>query len=94
MNKEIKLAVVGATGVVGEALLSILAERKLPLAKVYALASERSYGSTVYLGNKELPVEDLAEFDFSKVDYGLFSAGGGSQQNLCAKGGSRRLYSD
>ena len=75
MNKEISLAVVGATGAVGEAFLSILAERKLPLAKIYALASERSYGATVQFGNRELGVENLAEFDFSKVDYGLFSAG-------------------
>lgn len=75
MNKEINLAVIGATGVVGEAMLSILAERKLPLAKVYALASERSIGDSVQFGNQELDVDDLAEFDFSKVDYGLFSAG-------------------
>lgn len=75
MNKEINVAIVGATGAVGEALLSILAERKLPLGNIYALASERSAGDTVEFGNRELDVEDLAEFDFSKVDYGLFSAG-------------------
>lgn len=75
MNNTINIAVVGATGVVGEALLSILAERKLPLAKIYALASERSIGATAQYGRRELPVEDLAEFDFSKVQYGLFSAG-------------------
>ena len=75
MNKEINVAVVGATGAVGEAFLSILAERKLPLANVHALASERSVGDTVDFGNRELDVENLAEFDFSRVDYGLFSAG-------------------
>jgi aspartate-semialdehyde dehydrogenase len=75
MSEKIDVAVVGATGVVGEAMLAILAERKFPVGKVYALASERSVGMTVNFGNRELPVEDLAEFDFSKARIGLFSAG-------------------
>jgi aspartate-semialdehyde dehydrogenase len=69
------VAVVGATGAVGETMLSILAERKFPVGKVYALASERSAGKTVAFGNRELVVEDLAEFDFGKVQIGLFSPG-------------------
>ena len=44
MSRKFDVAVVGATGVVGEAMLSILAERKFPVGKVYALASERSAG--------------------------------------------------
>jgi aspartate-semialdehyde dehydrogenase len=75
MNKKFDIAVVGATGVVGEALLEILAERKFPAGTVYALASERSIGKTVNFGNRELDVADLAEFDFSQVSIGLFSAG-------------------
>jgi aspartate-semialdehyde dehydrogenase len=75
MSDPINVAVVGATGAVGEALLQILAERKFNAGKVYALASERSVGMDVSFGNKQLPVEDLAEFDFSKVQIGLFSAG-------------------
>lgn len=76
MSKKIDVAVVGATGAVGETMLSILHERKFPVGKVYALASERSAGNTVSFGNKSLIVEDLATFDFSKVQIGLFSPGG------------------
>ncbi|MDJ0699761.1 MAG: aspartate-semialdehyde dehydrogenase [Woeseiaceae bacterium] len=76
MTKKFNVAVVGATGVVGEAMLDILAERNFPVENVYALASERSLGKTVAFGNRELDVEDLAGFDFSKAQIGLFSAGG------------------
>jgi aspartate-semialdehyde dehydrogenase len=75
MSKTYDVAVVGATGVVGESMLEILAERRFPVGKVYALASERSVGKTVAFGNRELKVGDLAEFDFSKVQIGLFSPG-------------------
>ena len=75
MTDKIDVAVVGATGVVGEAMLDILAERKFPVGKVHALASERSAGNKVNFGNRELVVENLAEFDFSQVQIGLFSAG-------------------
>jgi aspartate-semialdehyde dehydrogenase len=75
MSKKFDVAVVGATGAVGEVMLSILAQRKFPVGKVYALASERSAGSRVAFGNRELVVEDLATFDFSKVQIGLFSPG-------------------
>ncbi len=76
MPDSFNVAVVGATGAVGEVMLSILAERKFPVGKVHALASERSLGRTVNFGRKSLPVEDLAQFDFSGVQIGLFSAGG------------------
>ena len=75
MSKQYDVAVVGATGAVGEAMLSILAERKFPVGKVYALASSRSAGKKVEFGDSYLTVEDLATFDFSKVQIGLFSAG-------------------
>lgn len=75
MSKTFDVAVVGATGAVGEAMLAILAERKFPAGKVYALASRRSAGSTVAFGNQQLTVEDLATFDFRKTPVGLFSAG-------------------
>ncbi|MEZ5477601.1 MAG: aspartate-semialdehyde dehydrogenase [Thiolinea sp.] len=75
MSKTFDVAVVGATGAVGETMLAILAERKFPVGKVYALASERSVGKEVSFGNKTLEVEDLASFDFSKVQIGLFSPG-------------------
>jgi aspartate-semialdehyde dehydrogenase len=75
MSQSLEVAVVGATGVVGESMLEILAERKFPATKVHALASERSIGKRVKYGNKMLAVDDLAEFDFSGVDIALFSAG-------------------
>ncbi len=75
MSKKVNVAVVGATGAVGETMLEILHQRKFPLGKIYALASERSAGSVVSFGNKSLIVEDLATFDFSKVQVGLFSPG-------------------
>jgi aspartate-semialdehyde dehydrogenase len=76
MSRTYDVAVVGATGAVGQTMLSILAERKFPVGKVYALASERSVGKSVEFGRRSLSVSDLAEFDFSKVQIGLFSAGG------------------
>ncbi|MCK5918425.1 MAG: aspartate-semialdehyde dehydrogenase [Cocleimonas sp.] len=73
--KTYDVAVVGATGAVGEVMLSILAERDFPVGTVYALASERSVGKRVSFGDKTLVVGNLAEFDFSKVQIGLFSPG-------------------
>ena len=75
MSRVFDVAVVGATGAVGETMLEILAERNFPVGKVYALASERSVGKRVPFGDKMLVVEDLATFDFSKVQIGLFSPG-------------------
>jgi len=85
MSKTFDVAVVGATGVVGEAMLDILHERKFPVGKVYALASERSLGKTVAFGKQELDVGDLAEFDFSRVALGLFSAGGSVSAEFAPK---------
>ncbi len=79
------IAVVGATGVVGESILEILRERDFPVGNVYALASERSVGKQVVFGNSRLDVEDLAEFDFSRVQIGLFSAGGSISEEYAPK---------
>jgi len=75
MSKKYDVAVVGATGAVGEVMLSILAQRKFPVRNVYALASERSVGKSVAFGDQCLQVEDLATFDFSQTQIGLFSPG-------------------
>ena len=85
MTDKLDVAVVGATGVVGEAILEILAERSFPVGKVHALASERSVGMTVAFGNRELTVDDLAGFDFSGVAIGLFSAGGSISAEFAPK---------
>lgn len=75
MSKTFNVAVAGATGVVGETMLSILQERDFPVAEVYPLASSRSVGRRVEFRNRQLPVQDLESFDFSGVQIGLFSAG-------------------
>ncbi len=74
-DKGFDVAVVGATGNVGRAMMSILEERNFPVGRLYPLASARSAGSVVMFHGEELVVEDLAGFDFSKVQIGLFSAG-------------------
>lgn len=76
MSQGFKVAVVGATGAVGETMLAILAERNFPVSEVIALASDRSAGGQVDFGRRKLTVRDLASFDPSGVDFALFSAGG------------------
>jgi aspartate-semialdehyde dehydrogenase len=85
MTTKYDVAVVGATGAVGEAMLEILAQRKFPVGNLYALASERSVGKKVTFGNRELDVDDLADFDFSQVQIGLFSAGGSISEEYAPK---------
>ena len=75
MSKKFDIAVVGATGAVGETLLDILHQRQFPVGEVHALASSRSAGKRVEFGEKQLVVKDLAEFDFNTVQIGLFSPG-------------------
>jgi aspartate-semialdehyde dehydrogenase len=85
MPDTFDVAVVGATGVVGEALFETLAQRKFPVGNVYALASERSVGKTVAFGGKTLDVLNLADFDFSQVQIGLFSAGATISEEFAPK---------
>jgi aspartate-semialdehyde dehydrogenase len=70
-----KVAVVGATGNVGREMLNILAEREFPVDEVFAIASRRSLGVEVSFGDRTLKCKDLEQFDFSKVDFCLMSAG-------------------
>ena len=76
MTKQYKVAMAGATGAVGETLLSILAERKFPVSELVPLASERSAGGRVEFAGKQVTVKNLADYDFSGVDIAFFSAGG------------------
>jgi aspartate-semialdehyde dehydrogenase len=75
-----KVAVVGATGVVGREMLNILHERKFPVSEVVALASRRSVGRDVMYGDKHIKVKALDEYDFRGVDIALFSAGGATSK--------------
>ncbi len=70
-----RVAVVGATGNVGREMMNILEERKFPASVVHAIASRRSVGTEVSYGDKILKCQDLEQFDFSKVDLCLMSAG-------------------
>ncbi|RFC31802.1 MAG: aspartate-semialdehyde dehydrogenase [Candidatus Nitrotoga sp. MKT] len=75
MSKKYDVAILGATGAVGEAMLSILEQRNFPVGKLFLLASSRSAGSTMTFCNQETTVQDVGDFDFSQVQIGLFSAG-------------------
>ncbi|PWK85253.1 aspartate-semialdehyde dehydrogenase [Fulvimonas soli] len=71
-----KVAMVGATGAVGETLLAILAERDFPVSELVPLASERSAGGKVEFAGRQVTVRNLADYDFDGVDIAFFSAGG------------------
>ncbi|MGE3916313.1 MAG: aspartate-semialdehyde dehydrogenase [Hyphomicrobiaceae bacterium] len=70
-----KVAVVGATGNVGREMMNVLAEREFPADEVHAIASRRSVGVEVSYGDDTLKCQDLEQFDFSKMDFCLMSAG-------------------
>ncbi len=86
--KKYNVAVVGATGAVGEALISILEERNFPVNELFPLASERSAGSKIQFRGKSVTVQNLADFDFSKAEIGLFSAGGSISEIYAPKAGA------
>ncbi len=75
VTENLNIAVVGATGLVGEAMIEILQERDFPVGRLYPLASERSLGKSVRFRGHDLPVAVLDEHDFSDTDIALFSAG-------------------
>jgi aspartate-semialdehyde dehydrogenase len=75
MKPKFNVAVIGATGAVGGAMISILEQRAFPLDQLNLLASERSAGKRIGFGSKQIPVRDLADFDFDQVHIALFSAG-------------------
>ncbi len=76
MSKAWNVAVLGATGLVGEMLLTVLEERKFPVQELFPLASERSVGKTVQFNGRAVRAIDAATFDFKRAQVGLFSAGG------------------
>jgi len=75
MSKTYNVAVLGATGAVGETMLSILEQRRFPVGEVFALASARSAGTEVEFKGQSIKVQDVAGFDWSRAQIGLFSAG-------------------
>jgi aspartate-semialdehyde dehydrogenase len=75
MSQTYNVAVVGATGLVGEAMIELLESRNFPVENLYPLGSDNSAGQVVYFNGKSRRVGNLAEFDFSQVQIALFSAG-------------------
>jgi aspartate-semialdehyde dehydrogenase len=74
--KEYNVAVVGATGAVGNEMIATLEQRKFPVKKLTLLASARSVGKTLTYKGEEIPVDELTEDSFKGIDIGLFSPGG------------------
>jgi len=75
MDRQLRVAVVGATGLVGATMVSVLEERDFPVAELIPLASERSIGRSVSFRGRSLAVRELKSFDFARCDFALFSAG-------------------
>ncbi len=88
MDEQYDVAVVGATGAVGEAMIAILEQRNFPVGNFYPLASSRSAGKSVSLNGKSYNIQDLAEFDLSQAQIGLFSAGGSISAEYAPKAGA------
>jgi aspartate-semialdehyde dehydrogenase len=76
------VAVVGATGLVGEEMIRVLEERQFPVSKLLPLASERSSGKTIEFNGKDWDVQTLSKGSFAGVDVALFSAGGSVSQDF------------
>lgn len=76
MSEGFAVAVVGASGAVGEAMIEILEQRNFPVRELHLLASERSAGKRISFCGKQRVVQNLSSFDFSQVQLALFSAGG------------------
>ena len=85
MDQKFNIAVVGATGNVGREIISILEERNFPVENLYLLASSRSKGQKIIFKDSEITIEDLSDFDFSKVHIGLFSPGGSVSAEFAPK---------
>lgn len=83
--KQVSLAVVGATGMVGKTILKVLEERKLPIEKIYFFSSKRSAGTKITFNGKEYTVEELTEKSFDRgIDITLFSAGGSISEKFAS----------
>ncbi|NVO99279.1 aspartate-semialdehyde dehydrogenase, partial [Photobacterium damselae subsp. damselae] len=74
MSQEFDIAILGATGAVGEAMVEVLEERQFPVRNLYLLASDRSAGKVLRFKGKSARVTDVEDFDWSQVQIALFSA--------------------
>ena len=76
MTKEYNIAILGATGAVGEMIIEVLEERNFPVQNLFLLASKNSAGKTLQFKGKSIRVENVEEFDWNKAEIAIFSAGG------------------
>lgn len=76
MSQAFNVAVLGATGLVGQTIIDLLAQRKFPIANLFMLASERSAGEEIDFKGEKLTVINADTFDWSQVQIAFFSAGG------------------
>src|SRR5579859_2325203 len=75
MSKHFRVAIVGATGLVGETLIQVLEERNFPVSELHLVASNRSLGKRYEFKGRHLAINELTTFDFSMVDISFFSPG-------------------
>jgi aspartate-semialdehyde dehydrogenase len=87
-DRQWNVAVLGATGLVGDTMIKVLEERKFPVKQLFPLASNRSLGKDVEFNGKKIPVIDVETFDFAQADIGLFSAGGEVSRLYAPKAGA------
>jgi aspartate-semialdehyde dehydrogenase len=87
-SKGYRVAVLGATGLVGDTMMKILEERDFPVSELFPLASNRSLGKRVEFRGRHIPVIDVATFDFARAQIGLFSAGGEVSREFAPKAGA------
>jgi aspartate-semialdehyde dehydrogenase len=79
-QQKYNVAILGATGLVGQHLIEILEQRNFPVGELFPLASARSAGKTVSFKGKDVDVINVDEFDWSQAQIGLFSAGGSASE--------------
>ncbi|MGN8180437.1 aspartate-semialdehyde dehydrogenase, partial [Serratia marcescens] len=88
MSDGWNIALLGATGAVGEALLELLQERQFPVGELYPLASERSAGANVRFNGKSLLVQNAEEFDWSQAQLAFFVAGSDASARYAEEAGN------
>jgi aspartate-semialdehyde dehydrogenase len=92
VDRQFKVAIVGATGLVGETMISVLEERGFPVEKLFALASDRSLGRSLTFRDKTLPVRELKGFGFSQADIALFTAGAATSREFAPRAVAAGCY--
>ncbi|RUO77152.1 aspartate-semialdehyde dehydrogenase [Idiomarina seosinensis] len=85
MSEGFRVAVLGATGLVGQQMIDILAQRKFPVSQLIPLASARSAGDSISFKGEDIEVLNAEEFDWSEADIGFFSAGGSISREFAPK---------